>query len=72
MDETPKRQTLEELGRELFGAEFLKECDDEYRRMEIVGSMATDTDGFQALTDESEGNFDEIVCWDEADIANEA
>lgn len=38
MKETPKRQTLEEFGREIFDPEFLKECDDEYRRMEIVGS----------------------------------
>jgi hypothetical protein len=38
MDETPKRQTLEEWGRKHFSPEFLKECDDEYRRMEIVGS----------------------------------
>lgn len=38
MNETPKRQTLEELGRELFGPEFLKECDDEYRRAEIIAT----------------------------------
>lgn len=38
MDKTLKKQTLEELGREIFGPEFLKQCDDEYRRMQIVGS----------------------------------
>ena len=32
-----KRMTLEEFGREHFAPEFLQECDDEYRRAEIIG-----------------------------------
>ena len=32
-----KRKTLEEFGREHFSPAFLKECDDEYRRAEIIG-----------------------------------
>lgn len=38
MDETPRRKTLREFFEEIFPPEFIKECDDEYRRMEIVGS----------------------------------
>jgi hypothetical protein len=44
MDENPKifnpngRKTLRQFMEETFTPEFLKECDDEYRRMEIVGS----------------------------------
>jgi hypothetical protein len=37
MDETPKRKTLEKFCKETFSPKFIKECDDEYRRREIVG-----------------------------------
>lgn len=38
MDKIPKRKTLKEFFSEIFDPEFLKECDDEYRRMEIVAT----------------------------------